>query len=231
MECPRCGILASVRAERCPACGLRFSVHEPPVVTVGQPTTVTSVQYAGFWKRFGAFAIDGILFGGLSEAAYQIMKIIQQSAYKSQKVPSDWSIMLSLVISIGFIFYSAIMESLHFQATVGKMLSGLIVTNNQGGRIGLGRALSRNFLKMVLLASVVPSLTFLFIFLPGKKRGLHDMMTGCVVVMKEPKVAPVVPAPQAVQQNQKVTEVTALPFLAENKPPETQKSDENWLYL
>ena len=161
-------------------------------------------------------------------AKHQILRIIYRVNYGSPRVPNSWRDMLSTLSVVAFILLPAVLESSRYQATPGKMLSGIIVTNSRGGKIGFGRALARNFLKTLSLFFLFPFIPIVF---PGRKRGLHDMMTGCVVVVKEPKqVAPVAPQPVQQIQSQPTTDVTALP-VESDKTQETQPKDKNWLYL
>ncbi|TGC06664.1 hypothetical protein CUN85_12740 [Methanolobus halotolerans] len=76
--------------------------------------------------------------------------------------------------------YFAIMESSSYQATFGKQLIGMKVTDLAGNRISFWKATLRHFAK--ILSSVVFYLGYLMIGFTEKKQGLHDMIAGCLVV-------------------------------------------------
>lgn len=139
-------------------------------------------EYGGFWERFVAAFIDGILMniigfvigfiGGFIGAAIDgpngqggvgfVFVILAQ--------------ILSIIITYG---YYVIMESSASQATLGKQAMGLIVTDLDGNRISVGRAIGRN------LAEILSSITLLigYIMQPftERKQALHDMIAGTLV--------------------------------------------------
>ena len=73
--------------------------------------------------------------------------------------------------------YWALMESSAWQATLGKKLFGLKVTDLQGRRISFARASGRYFGKIVFVGFIMVAFT-------EKKQALHDMIAGCLVVKK-----------------------------------------------
>jgi uncharacterized RDD family membrane protein YckC len=74
------------------------------------------------------------------------------------------------------------MESSVKQATLGKLAIGIIVTDLQGSRITFGRATGRYFGK--ILSSLILSIGYIMAGFTEKKQALHDMIAGCLVVMK-----------------------------------------------
>ena len=75
--------------------------------------------------------------------------------------------------------YYALFESSSWQATPGKSLLGLYVTDLQGRPITFARATIRHF------AKIISSLTFLVGYILAgfteKKQALHDMIASCLV--------------------------------------------------
>src|SRR5580692_11271903 len=110
-------------AKFCQTCGTSLAV-----VPTNAPVMVAG--YAGFWKRFAALLIDSIIAGGISG-------IVAAGT--------------AGVGAIGIFFipwlYEALMTSSEKQATVGKMLLGIAVTDLNGNRISFGRATGRHFAK------------------------------------------------------------------------------------
>jgi uncharacterized RDD family membrane protein YckC len=81
--------------------------------------------------------------------------------------------------------YYAIMESSSCRGTLGKMLLGIYVTDEQRKRIGIGRASGRYFLKIILC--IVPALYIvgcLMVTVTKKKQAWHDMPVGCLILSK-----------------------------------------------
>jgi uncharacterized RDD family membrane protein YckC len=93
-------------------------------------------------------------------------------------------------LSTGFIlvgavvgwFYSTLLESSSWQGTVGKRLVGIKVTDLAGGRIGFGKAGLRTICK--LLSGIILFIGFLMASSTRRKQALHDMITGCLVILR-----------------------------------------------
>ncbi|MGC4090180.1 MAG: RDD family protein [Polyangiaceae bacterium] len=75
--------------------------------------------------------------------------------------------------------YFAIMESSPRQATVGKLALGLAVTDENGRRIGFGRATGRYFAKII--SSIILLIGFMMVGWTARKQGLHDLIAGTLV--------------------------------------------------
>ncbi|MFY9676334.1 MAG: RDD family protein, partial [Terriglobales bacterium] len=75
--------------------------------------------------------------------------------------------------------YEALMESSSYQATLGKMIFGMKVTDLYGNRISFARATGRHFAKIV--SGLLLCIGFIMVGLTERKQGLHDMMAGTLV--------------------------------------------------
>ena len=180
----------------------------PPEMT---PLTNTSraqvvVQYAGFWKRLGAYVIDMILLWGI---IFLVSIIIGGGVMGVMGSPTDFDSYRPDVATTGFalgtIFmlialwlvmpwlYFAIMESSPKEGTLGKMAVGLHVTDLEGRRISFGRATARFFSKM--LSGVILGIGYIMAGFTEKKQALHDMVAGTLVLSKRATV------PEQVAQN------------------------------
>jgi uncharacterized RDD family membrane protein YckC len=78
--------------------------------------------------------------------------------------------------------YFALFESSRLQASPGKLVFGLRVTDLAGGRLSLSRALARQALKLLDLASSM--ITFLIAAFTRRGQALHDMLAGTLVVRR-----------------------------------------------
>jgi uncharacterized RDD family membrane protein YckC len=154
-------------------------------VITPQPKTVA---YAGFWRRFVAFIVDqiilsiviviisfilgfimGIFFGviGLDDATTEVIA---------------GAVVFVFGIVVGWVYY-AVPESSIDQATPGKKLLGIIVTDLDGSRISFGRASGRYWGKLV--SGLILMIGYLMAGFTEKKQALHDIMANCLVVKKQ----------------------------------------------
>ena len=82
------------------------------------------------------------------------------------------------------ILYFVLMDSSAKQGTLGKIALGLVVTDVQGNRIGLGRAAGRYFAK--ILSSLILLIGFIMIAFTERKQGLHDILCSTLVLKGKP---------------------------------------------
>lgn len=132
--------------------------------TLSRPT-----QYAGFWLRFLALVIDSLIF----VLAGVILEFFVGKIDGSVKI-------LDIPFFIASWLYYALMESSPRQATIGKIVLGISVTNLSGSRISFGRATGRYFAK--ILSGVILSLGYIMAAFTAKKQALHDIIASTVVI-------------------------------------------------
>ena len=123
--------------------------------------------YAGFIERVFARIIDSVVLIPIG-----ILARLLASAAPGLKLP------LLLPTVVGF-FYFAYMESSRHQATVGKLVMKLKVTDLQGGRISFARAVGREFARITNVITL--GIGYLMVIWTGRKQALHDMLSDCVV--------------------------------------------------
>jgi len=87
---------------------------------------------------------------------------------------------LPIVCVIGPTLYWALMHASKRQATFGKALLGMKVTDTDGERLTPLRSLARELAKIV--SSIPMMIGFLLAAFTGRKQALHDMMASTVVV-------------------------------------------------
>ena len=87
--------------------------------------------------------------------------------------------MILITLAIQFVYF-AYLESSEKQATVGKMVLGLKVTDLNGQRISFARAAGRFLGKF--LSSMILGIGYIMAGFTEKKQGLHDMIAGTLVV-------------------------------------------------
>jgi uncharacterized RDD family membrane protein YckC len=137
----------------------QHQMHVQPGYAPGQPLQYygpsNDVQYAGFWLRFGAALLDGLItgvagciVGGIAGFAYAVSTGGAPGQGGSGANVGFQLFTNLLGVAIGWL-YSALMESSSAQATLGKMACGIKVTDLNGNRISFGRATGRHFGKII----------------------------------------------------------------------------------
>ncbi|MNZ70747.1 RDD family protein [compost metagenome] len=158
-----------------------------------------SMLYAGFWKRFFAYGIDGSIIYMLTSIAiilYQdiIIFIIRISRlffvndpYKLKGLldlmsPSNMGLITSAITLIICWVYYSWMESSKVKATLGKMALGIVVIDENYERISFGRASARFFSKFI--SSITFCIGFIMVAFNSHKQGMHDQISKTYVINK-----------------------------------------------
>ena len=109
-------------------------------------------DYAGFWRRAGAFALDYLLILGYLIGITLLFVILNLLFGVNQWLFGDRvraQVVAFLLVTLPVTLYFAIAESSARQGTWGKQRLHLKVTDHNGGRIHFGRALWRTLLKFI----------------------------------------------------------------------------------
>lgn len=133
------------------------------------------LQYAGFWIRFLASAIDSVLIGLVTTPLFFLFYFVVKS--KSLGAVPDviinWVLPAALVI--GFWIWRG--------ATPGKMvISARIVDAETGREPSTGQYIGRYF--GYFLASLPLGLGILWVAWDPRKQGWHDKMAGTVAIRR-----------------------------------------------
>jgi len=201
MQCPNCGYVMQPFENTCPRCARLGPPKPAPPPATPQPVQPTPgtpqafayppvarpfyAEYAGFWTRFAAAFLDGILLsigeGILRHIARFMVEALlgaQGSGDESVRATAKWTgIVLGTVLNW---LYFTLMESSSRQATLGKSALGIIVTDMNGDQISWGRANARYWSK--LLSALTLFIGYLMVAFTEKKQALHDMIAGTLVV-------------------------------------------------
>ena len=159
------------------------SPYQPPVPYQGV-APVAGVRYGGFWIRLLAAIIDGIivqavvmplsfLVGGVTGLA-GTMSGIQNTGI--QVMGGVFGFVIGVA---GSWLYEALMESSTRQATLGKMIFQMKVTDLAGNRISFARATGRYFAKW--LSGLTLLIGYIMAGFTERKQALHDMVAGTLV--------------------------------------------------
>jgi uncharacterized RDD family membrane protein YckC len=162
-------------------------VAATPVVIAAPVVMAPVVTYGGFWRRFVALIIDSLILYIVTAPLSLLFNVPMWALMRGdQPTTADLAALMGSMMGLAALsslihwLYFALMESSPKQATLGKMALNLRVTDQQGRRISFGRATGRFF------AKIISGLTFLIGYLMAafteRKRALHDMIAGTLVV-------------------------------------------------
>jgi uncharacterized RDD family membrane protein YckC len=190
MFCEKCGASFAPDSAFCSACGQPVAGCSGLPPLEGVPTETHARRYAGFWLRLIAFFIDTII---LLVATVMILRILGRSLdlpplgvigpEARGPLAMRGFALFEFVAGIGAWLYFALMESSAWQATLGKKIIGLYVTDLHGHKIGFGRASGRYFSKIISNFTLL--IGYIMAGLTAKKQALHDMIAGCLVWKNE----------------------------------------------
>jgi len=200
--CNKCGAQNTAGAQFCNRCGAPTGpgpgavpagvsgsgspgVYSAPynAQAASYPGGVPAVGYGGFWIRVVAAIIDAIIlrvvvapfsmiFGGLGLAGGMMTGLPHIGHVLGGGVTF-------ILLLFGSWLYEAFMESSSYQATLGKMIFGLKVTDLNGNRISFERATGRHFAKW--LSGLILCIGYIMVGFTERKQGLHDLLAGTLV--------------------------------------------------
>ena len=149
----------------------------PDTLRPDQEVALADAAFGGFWRRVAAALIDGAI---LAPAVLVLIAVIILTIGYD---PELWSVpnVVYLVLNTAMVWlYYAGQEGGMRQATLGKRLMGLRVTDLEGEAISFARASLRHFAKIVSLAPLMAG--FLAVAFTARRQGFHDSIAGCLVL-------------------------------------------------
>jgi uncharacterized RDD family membrane protein YckC len=198
MYCEQCGKRISETAKFCPYCGnavaiadsvqsqqsVKQEIFTPASLETKQESTPASPEtrqeqkYVGFWARFAANFLDGILISifvspGSIWLAYETERRVGSG---------DWGGALAFY-SVLYILSQVILLVLWCkkQASIGKMAISAKIVDAKTGKAPTKKQLIGRYFAYVL--STLPlGLGFLWIAFDSKKQGWHDKLAGTAVI-------------------------------------------------
>ncbi|MGG0669886.1 RDD family protein [Lederbergia citrisecunda] len=137
-------------------------------------------KFAGFWTRFWAYVIDLLIVSSISgifiKPIFRVLDI--KISNPSFLLFSPYKVTLLIL----FLGYFALMTKMAGQ-TVGKMILGIKVVRQDGGKLTWGTILFREVIgRFISKLLTIPYL--LVIFMP-KKEALHDLFADTYVVHEQ----------------------------------------------
>lgn len=154
------------------------SINEAVEQVYGQKAPTSPeipVKYAGFWVRFAAVMIDGIVLIPI--------QIIIGILLVSTPVGENSFISAPITLLITGVYYVTMTHL--YQATLGKKAMGIKVRSVNQGNASLGQILVRETIGK-LISMFILYIGYIMAAFTGKKQALHDMMAKTVVIYKDP---------------------------------------------
>ena len=155
--------------------------YAPPYVPPVAYPAASGFVYAGFWIRFWAYVIDGIVIGAIRSIVLLPLglSMIEDHPFRSP----GWFIthvgeagFSSFVITAAyFVFFWT-----QYGATPGKMVCKLKVVTPEGNPISIGQAVGRYFGQ--ILSGIILCIGFLMVAWDDEKRSLHDRLAETRVI-------------------------------------------------
>lgn len=149
--------------ELCQELGLKSRVRKPQ-------------YFASLDIRLLAVIIDYFIIF----AVYCVLAIVVVAFLDDQQKRTIVALSGLAIIPLAKMIYSTIMEASSRQASYGKVLMGLKVSDEQGRPITLSRSIVRNMSKLLCVATL--GLGYIIGFFDKRQQGLHDRIAGTLVI-------------------------------------------------
>lgn len=149
----------------------------------GAQINPSELNYAGFWIRFVAKFVDGLVLGIPFIVIFVLVVGFQARSSRIGGEP-EFQI-LPLLLQLGFIVLRIAYQVFFlgkYGATLGKMACGLKVVTGDNTPIGYGRAAGRAFSE--ILSAMVCYIGYIIAGFDSQKRALHDHICNTRVVFK-----------------------------------------------
>jgi uncharacterized RDD family membrane protein YckC len=204
MFCPKCGKETDASGKFCQWCGADISSVPAPVSPAVTPEEEEGPDigvYAGLGRRFVAFVVDIIIIllfdlvamtvlgltRGVQNAYFYFVKNIAVDTLTTEGTMA--ALLGTIIAAYGIVLivipwlYFAGFESSRSQATPGKLLMHIVVTDLTGNKPTFARVTLRHFAKFV--SALIIFIGFLMIGFTTRRQGLHDKIAGCLVLLQD----------------------------------------------
>lgn len=157
----------------------------PPVwPEQAQPVATVLGQPRGFWIRFAAYAIDGVilLMGAVVLSGALLISVFGSVGEDERTAEIAFMAALVPALIVMSWLYEALLTSSPSGATLGKQVAGLRICRTDGGTLSFGRASARHFVKCYATPLVPLAFGYIMVAFTGRKQALHDLVASTLVV-------------------------------------------------
>ena len=157
------------------------------------PLVEESFEPVGFWVRLGAFILDSIILRVTFELItlpwrekFEVLQkgfdptVMQMSQEKMMELGLLSMTYLSIYLAVSISYY--VLMNGRFGATVGKLVVGAKIVNEDGSRLGYTRALIRYVGEWASFVTL--GIGYVMIGFRNDKRGLHDLIARTRVIYR-----------------------------------------------
>ena len=162
---------------------------------------VRQPSYAGLGRRIAAHLIDALIAIAVLLAASLAMRWLRALgiftafpegidpvvAWHGLAAPAKLAIIVAFIVSMGPI-YLGLFQASAWQASFGKRLLAIYVTDEAGRRLGLVRSLARSFATDIFNLFYLALVSAITIAVSTKKQALHDFAARTLVLRGPPSV-------------------------------------------
>lgn len=191
--CAECGKLFPAaemvrfgNASVCPECKPVF-LQKLSEGALPEMAEMAGPHYAGFWIRFAAKLLDGLILGVplLIVYAAVMVPLVAQGTRMANAAPTFGILPILLQAAFALLQWAyQIFFVGKYGATPGKMVCKLKIVTAEGGKVSYARATGRCFAEMV--SAMACYVGYIMVAFDDQKRALHDHICSTRVIYKEP---------------------------------------------
>ena len=137
--------------------------------------------FKGFWIRFVAALIDGILLT-IIVILLAVFSLLFFGATLGEGAGIGMFFLVLILAILATILYKPIMEASDYQGTFGKYVLGLKVVDQKGQRITMTSSFLRTILYIIGAQGFLLCLGVIMVGFTEYKQGLHDILANTYVV-------------------------------------------------
>lgn len=177
------GLFPATRTAESSPAGPDWNPYQSPTIDVTTASSDDSgsgrMVYAEFMPRLGALILDSIFIALLTIIPGFVIVFGCMMVFGQESGTAIGSGISQLFSFFAQVAYYVVLETSAKQATWGKQIVGIKVTDLYGRRLTVGRALGRYFAKILSGCTVIGWFLPLF---TEKKQALHDIVAGTLVL-------------------------------------------------
>jgi uncharacterized RDD family membrane protein YckC len=157
----------------------KFDINRTESVTASDHIIFNRQDYCGFWRRFAANFLDGIILGMAYKLVHAVLLVIASLTRTAYPGFSDW--MLSAIIFWTYmIWFKGYMG-----ATPGYNVFGIRIISINGTQISIKQIIVRTISSFF---SAIPlGLGYIWIAIDANRQAWHDKIAGTYVIKAEAK--------------------------------------------